>query len=137
MTLYAAYGSNLDPEQMLERAPASPAHGTGWLIGWRLTFGGEDIGGNLRGRKAEHPPGLLAGKLGVGPAAGDHTNDERLAGPGRPDQRLDPGTGGEHAAHGGGLVDAGTHEAVTRGGFGAELTAVIQHGAFDWLDAPI
>ena len=44
MTLYAAYGSNLDPEQMLERAPASPAHGTGWLIGWRLTFGGEDIG---------------------------------------------------------------------------------------------
>jgi len=29
------------------------------------------------------------------------------------------------------------HEAVTRGGFGAELAAVIQHGAFDWLDAPI
>jgi pyruvate dehydrogenase E1 component beta subunit len=29
------------------------------------------------------------------------------------------------------------HEAVTRGGFGAELTAVIQHRAFDWLDAPI
>jgi acetoin:2,6-dichlorophenolindophenol oxidoreductase subunit beta len=29
------------------------------------------------------------------------------------------------------------HEAVTRGGFGAELTAIIQHGAFDWLDAPI
>jgi pyruvate dehydrogenase E1 component beta subunit len=29
------------------------------------------------------------------------------------------------------------HEAVTRGGFGAELTAVIQYGAFDWLDAPI
>src|SRR6266508_127392 len=29
------------------------------------------------------------------------------------------------------------HEAVIRGGFGAELTAVIQHGAFDWLDAPI
>jgi pyruvate/2-oxoglutarate/acetoin dehydrogenase E1 component len=29
------------------------------------------------------------------------------------------------------------HEAVTRGGFGAELTAVIQQGAFDWLDAPI
>jgi pyruvate/2-oxoglutarate/acetoin dehydrogenase E1 component len=29
------------------------------------------------------------------------------------------------------------HEAVTRGGFGSELTAVIQHGAFDWLDAPI
>jgi len=29
------------------------------------------------------------------------------------------------------------HEAVVRGGFGAELAAVIQHGAFDWLDAPI
>ena len=29
------------------------------------------------------------------------------------------------------------HEAVVRGGFGAELTAVIQHGAFDYLDAPI
>jgi pyruvate dehydrogenase E1 component beta subunit len=24
-----------------------------------------------------------------------------------------------------------------RGGFGAELAAVIQHAAFDWLDAPI
>jgi pyruvate/2-oxoglutarate/acetoin dehydrogenase E1 component len=29
------------------------------------------------------------------------------------------------------------HEAVTRGGFGAELAAVVQHRAFDWLDAPI
>jgi pyruvate/2-oxoglutarate/acetoin dehydrogenase E1 component len=29
------------------------------------------------------------------------------------------------------------HEAVVRGGFGAELTAVIQHRAFDYLDAPI
>ena len=29
------------------------------------------------------------------------------------------------------------HEAIMRGGFGSELTAVIQHGAFDWLDAPI
>jgi acetoin:2,6-dichlorophenolindophenol oxidoreductase subunit beta len=29
------------------------------------------------------------------------------------------------------------HEAVTRGGFGSELAAVIQHAAFDWLDAPI
>jgi pyruvate/2-oxoglutarate/acetoin dehydrogenase E1 component len=29
------------------------------------------------------------------------------------------------------------HEAVTRGGFGAELTAVLQKGAFDYLDAPI
>src|SRR5881296_2243832 len=29
------------------------------------------------------------------------------------------------------------HEAVTRMGYGAELTAVVQHQAFDWLDAPI
>ena len=29
------------------------------------------------------------------------------------------------------------HEAVTRGGFGAELAAVVQAGAFDYLDAPI
>jgi hypothetical protein len=44
MTLYAAYGSNLDPGQMVLRAPHSPQSGTGWLIGWRLTFGGEDRG---------------------------------------------------------------------------------------------
>ncbi|MCB0914572.1 MAG: gamma-glutamylcyclotransferase [Actinobacteria bacterium] len=43
MALYAAYGSNLDPAQMAERAPTSPARGTGWLRGWRLTFGGEDF----------------------------------------------------------------------------------------------
>src|SRR5436190_10663857 len=29
------------------------------------------------------------------------------------------------------------HEAVTRGGFGAEVASVIQYSAFDWLDAPI
>src|SRR5947207_9887568 len=28
------------------------------------------------------------------------------------------------------------HEAVTRGGVGAEITAVVQEEAFDWLDAP-
>lgn len=44
MTLYAAYGSNLDPMRMLLRAPHSPGRGTGWLVGWRLTFGGEDLG---------------------------------------------------------------------------------------------
>jgi hypothetical protein len=41
--LYGAYGSDMDPEQMLERCPHSPAAGTGWLNGWRLTFGGEDL----------------------------------------------------------------------------------------------
>ncbi len=44
MGLYAAYGSNMDPRQMLERAPCSPVHGPGWLLGWRLTFGGEALG---------------------------------------------------------------------------------------------
>ncbi len=44
MPLYAAYGSNMHPEQMLQRAPHSPMTGTGWLHGWRLTFAGEDIG---------------------------------------------------------------------------------------------
>ena len=44
MTLYAAYGSNLDPAQMRERCPHSPVAGTGWIAGWRLTFGGEDLG---------------------------------------------------------------------------------------------
>ena len=44
MVLYAAFGSNLDPRQMIERAPHSPVHGPGWLQDWRLTFAGEDLG---------------------------------------------------------------------------------------------
>jgi len=44
VAIYAAYGSNMDPTQMLERCPHSPAAGTGWIAGWRLTFGGEDLG---------------------------------------------------------------------------------------------
>lgn len=44
MTLYAAYGANLDPARMSERCPHSPLRGTGWIQGWRLTFGGEDHG---------------------------------------------------------------------------------------------
>ena len=44
MPLYAAYGSNLDPARMAERAPHSPLRETGWLMGWRLTFGGEELG---------------------------------------------------------------------------------------------
>src|ERR1700709_1939436 len=34
----------MHPEQMLQRAPHSPMAGTGWIHGWRLTFGGEDVG---------------------------------------------------------------------------------------------
>lgn len=44
MTLYAAYASTLHPEHMLRVAPHSPLQATGWLPGWRLTFGGEDRG---------------------------------------------------------------------------------------------
>jgi len=44
MALYAAYASNMHPERMAERAPHSPLRSTGWLPGWRLTFGGENRG---------------------------------------------------------------------------------------------
>ena len=44
MPLYAAYGSNLAPSRMGERCPHSPLQATGWLVGWRLTFGGEEHG---------------------------------------------------------------------------------------------
>ncbi|MCF8570530.1 gamma-glutamylcyclotransferase [Gordonia sp. HY002] len=44
MPIYAAYASNMDPAQMLQRAPHSPMSSTGWLKGWRLTFAGDDIG---------------------------------------------------------------------------------------------
>src|SRR5438876_9760420 len=33
----------MDPAQMAKRCPHSPQRGSGWLVGWRLTFGGEDI----------------------------------------------------------------------------------------------
>ena len=42
MGTYAAYGINLDPEQMRRKAPHSPVIGSGWLAGWRLTFGAEE-----------------------------------------------------------------------------------------------
>jgi gamma-glutamylcyclotransferase (GGCT)/AIG2-like uncharacterized protein YtfP len=45
--LYAAYGSNLDPRQMAERCPHSPERCNGWLLGWRVTFGGEGWDGAL------------------------------------------------------------------------------------------
>jgi gamma-glutamylcyclotransferase (GGCT)/AIG2-like uncharacterized protein YtfP len=34
----------MNPAQMAERCPHSPQAGVGWLDGWRLTFGGEDLG---------------------------------------------------------------------------------------------
>lgn len=44
VALYAAYASNLSSQQMATRHPHSPLRGTGWLLGWRLTFGGEEHG---------------------------------------------------------------------------------------------
>jgi hypothetical protein len=44
MALYAAYGSNMDPAQMVRRCPSAPFLGTGWVRGWRLTFGAEEYG---------------------------------------------------------------------------------------------
>lgn len=44
MPLYAAYGTNMDPARMGERCPHSPLRTTGWLTGWRMTFGGEEHG---------------------------------------------------------------------------------------------
>jgi hypothetical protein len=41
--LYAAYGSNLDPGRMRAYCPHSPLVGTGWIEGWRMTFGGEGL----------------------------------------------------------------------------------------------
>jgi gamma-glutamylcyclotransferase (GGCT)/AIG2-like uncharacterized protein YtfP len=58
--LYAAYGSNLDPARMGERCPHSPLQGTGWLVGWRLTFGGEERGWDgALGTVVEHPGGQV------------------------------------------------------------------------------
>jgi gamma-glutamylcyclotransferase (GGCT)/AIG2-like uncharacterized protein YtfP len=34
----------MDPARMGARCPHSPLRGTGWLVGWRLTFGGEEHG---------------------------------------------------------------------------------------------
>lgn len=45
--LYAAYGSNLDSQQMSHRCPHSPLRQTGWLNDWRLTFGGDGWDGAL------------------------------------------------------------------------------------------
>jgi gamma-glutamylcyclotransferase (GGCT)/AIG2-like uncharacterized protein YtfP len=44
VSIYAAYGSNMDPALMAKRCPHSPQRVTGWLDGWRLTFGGENLG---------------------------------------------------------------------------------------------
>jgi gamma-glutamylcyclotransferase (GGCT)/AIG2-like uncharacterized protein YtfP len=44
VAIYAAYATNMDSRRMAERCPHSPSRGTGWLEGWRLTFGAEEHG---------------------------------------------------------------------------------------------
>ena len=44
MTLYLAYGSNLNLTQMAERCPGAKAVGKGELPGWRLAFRGSQRG---------------------------------------------------------------------------------------------
>ena len=70
-------------------------------------FPGEHVGGDLARRQARRP-GAAARPTSAGScqawASTPTTKD--LPGAGRPDQRLDAGAGGEHAAHGGGLVGA-------------------------------
>ncbi|GAA1686389.1 gamma-glutamylcyclotransferase [Fodinicola feengrottensis] len=53
MPLYAAYGPNLDPARMLERCPRSPVAGSGWVTGWRLTFGGVPVSATVVEAAAE------------------------------------------------------------------------------------
>ena len=70
-------------------------------------FAGEDVGGDLAGGQPEHPPRPAPPRrAGSVQASGERADDERLAGAGRADQGLDPRAGGEHPAHGGGLVGA-------------------------------
>ncbi|GEB54219.1 MULTISPECIES: gamma-glutamylcyclotransferase [Streptomyces] len=62
MSLYAAYAGNLDARLMARRAPHSPMRGTGWLSGWRLTFGQESWG---------HTPDEAGGPEGSGGSGWD------------------------------------------------------------------
>ncbi|WP_369257528.1 gamma-glutamylcyclotransferase family protein [Geodermatophilus amargosae] len=73
MVLYAAYGSNMDPAQMLRRCPASPHVGTGWIRGWRLAFGGEEYGwegalATLVPAEDREAPGVFAALYDLTPA---------------------------------------------------------------------
>src|SRR4028118_2245952 len=73
MGLYAAYGSNMDPAQMLRRCPSSPHVGTGWIRGWRLTFAAAELGweGALAPPVPAPPPAARRGRgarAALGPA---------------------------------------------------------------------
>ncbi|MEU6527468.1 gamma-glutamylcyclotransferase [Streptomyces sp. NPDC046924] len=72
MSLYAAYAGNLDARLMSRRAPHSPLRATGWLNGWRLTFGGENLGVHRPSGSADpaEPSGPVESVEPTGPAAG-------------------------------------------------------------------
>ncbi|MGP3966989.1 gamma-glutamylcyclotransferase [Streptomyces sp. 6N223] len=75
MSLYAAYAGNLDARLMARRAPHSPLRGTGWLTGWRLTFGGEEMGweGALATIVEDAPPSAVFVALyDIAPMDEDH-----------------------------------------------------------------
>jgi gamma-glutamylcyclotransferase (GGCT)/AIG2-like uncharacterized protein YtfP len=77
MSLYAAYAGNLDARLMARRAPHSPLRGTGWLTGWRLTFGGEEMGweGALATIVEDAPPSAVFVSLyDIAPMDEDHLN---------------------------------------------------------------
>ena len=67
---------------------------------------GEDLGGDLRGRQADHPARLPVLRSRFLPGLGEGADHEALAGAGRADQGLDLRAGGEDPAYGGGLVGA-------------------------------
>ena len=70
-------------------------------------------------RSAEHIAGEVAAQVGL-PRSGGQSYEDALVESVKKTNRC--------------VV---AHEAVVRGGFGAEVAAVIQYQAFDWLDAPI
>jgi AIG2-like family len=93
MGLYAAYGSNMDPAQMLRRCPSSPFAGTGWIPGWRLTFGAEDVGweGALATLVPAEDDGSGGETLGVFVALYDLTDAD--------EQALDAWEGADHGLY--------------------------------------
>lgn len=58
--VYAAYGSNMNVEQMQKRCPKATVLGNGELLGYKLTFRGEDVGyANVEASANGHVPVVL------------------------------------------------------------------------------
>ena len=68
---------------MAERCPHSPLRGTGWLLGWRITFGGEGWDGALPTWPRRPSPGLRRAL---------RRDDGRRGRPGRVGERATPGS---------------------------------------------